>query len=227
LLAKHHSASLKQVRFSLGALASIPLAMSMVTAPAQATEPAQAGGATTTITMNFVGNGCVGCEITPQSLLLSEPNSAYDPDGKAVPYVVGRDNTVTFDVPTEATRGMSFVINDPSKADPDYLADFVTLIAMQYKGVEPGKRVSSKRAKRGKSASPCWSGTNASDVRMKVKVRNRKVEGLPVNGASGTKKIDLPLAWVVPTKKAFGGFSRTDRGLIGAQDVYPCGPRSD
>jgi hypothetical protein len=62
---------------------------------------------------------------------------------------------------------------------------------------------------------------------MKVKVRNRKVEGLPVNGASGTKKIDLPLAWVVPTKEAFGGFSRTDRGLIGAQDVYPCGPRSD
>lgn len=196
---------------------AVAVAMSGLSTNAQAAE-------TTTITMTFVGDGCVGCEITPQSLIGTQPDSLYTLGDGADPYVVGQDNTVTFEVPTSATKGMSFVISDPSKADPTHSANFETLIAMQYKGAKPGKRVSTKKAKRGKSASPCWSGTNAEDVTMKVKVRNRKVLGLPAYGYKGMKKVDIPLAWVIPTRKAFGGFTPSAKGVVGAQDIFPCGP---
>lgn len=177
----------------------------------------------TTITLTFVGDGCVGCKVTPQSLIATEPSSLYTAFDDGAPYVVGGDNTVTFEVPTPATRGMTFIIDDPSKADSTHSANFETLIAMQYKGTSPGKRTSTKKAKRGKSASPCWSGTTSSDANLTVKVSSRKVQGTPHYGFTGKKKVEIPLAWVVPAQKVVGGFTPTEGGVVGAQDIFPCG----
>ena len=185
---------------------------------------------TTTIVMTFTGNGCVGCIITPQQLLngadLSDPDSAWpnDTDPGNGPFTVGADNTVTFEVPTSRTKGMSFVIDDPSKEEPRHFVDFHTVIVFQYYGYEPGEWVTVRQARTSKKASPCWSGTEDANVAFTVNVRNQTVDGLPTNGAKKIKKVNIPLAWVSPTQEAYFGFSRSPGGVVGEQDIYPCGP---
>ena len=55
------------------------------------------------------------------------------------------------------------------------------------------------------------------------KVNVRAVKALR---AMDDSRVRVPLAWVAPTEAAFGGFTSTDRGVVAAQDVYPCGGTS-
>ena len=185
---------------------------------------------TTTVTMTFTGNGCVGCVISPQAVLegasLTDPDSVYPnaSTNESANYRVGADNKITFQVPTSRTKGMSFVIDNPAYDDPKHITDFQTLIAVQYAGYSPGDWVNVGQAKRSKGASPCWSGTTEGEVALTVNVRKQTADGLPVDGAKKIKKVDIPLAWVVPTHQAYDGFTGGAGGVVGAQDIYPCGP---
>lgn len=94
------------------------------------------------------------------------------------------------------------------------------VIVIQYRGATPGKRVTRAEALRAKSASPCWSGTDQPGVQLRVRVSLMKTAGFPSGRAT------VPVAWVVPTQEAFGGFGRLYSGVLAGQDIWPCGPRS-
>ena len=171
----------------------------------------------TLVTLNFTGNGCVGCFVRPQQYIPARNNNgqeiSWDGQGRKV-----RGDSITFRVPTENTRGMSFAIANPAYDDGFYDAEPV--IVFQYKGYEPGTRVERSQAIKASSASPCWAGTTDDKVSLDVNVRKVRVEGV------SDTRVRLPLAWVAPTEAAFGGFMNTDRGVIAANGDPGCGGTS-
>lgn len=207
--------------------AAVMVAVGLAAAPAIADSPPQpdpvpiSAVTQTRVTLTFTGNGCKGCVITPQQLILASDKGgqevSWNDDFSTKRKV--RGDSVTFVVPTENTRGMSFTINQPA-FDSDGFYDAGPLIVFQYKGYEPGEWVERAQAVKASSGSPCWAGTNEASVSLSVNVRKVRVEGV------SDTRVRQPLAWVAPTKQAFGGFTKTDRGIVAAQDVYPCGGTS-
>ena len=180
----------------------------------------------TLVTLNFTGNGCVGCFVRPQQYIPARNNNgqeiSWDGQGRKV-----RGDSITFRVPTENTRGMSFAIANPAYDDGFYDAEPV--IVFQYKGYEPGTRVERSQAIKASSASPCWAGTTDDKVSLDVNVRKVRVEGIKMvdnQPTGGPTPVRVTLAWVAPTEEVFGGFTKTDRGVVAVQDTYPCGKKS-
>ena len=171
----------------------------------------------TLVTLNFTGNGCVGCLVSPQQYIPARNNNGQEIDWEGQERKV-RGDSITFRVPTENTRGMSFEISNPAYDDGFY--DATPLIVFQYKGYEPGEWVERAQAVKASSGSPCWAGTTEASVSLSVNVRAVKLR------AMDDSRVRVPLAWVAPTEAAFGGFTSTDRGVVAAQDVYPCGGTS-
>jgi hypothetical protein len=166
--------------------------------------------ATTTVTLTFVGQSCEGCVVTPQAFVPGKKGS-YAAKSRAV-----KDGRVTFEVPTNRTRGMSFTINTPRPAAIDALP----IIVMQYQGADPGTRVTRAQVLRATSASPCWAGTDQAEVELQVRVTT------VVRKADLFGRTRVPIAWVVPTQEAFGGFGSLVKGVLAEQDTWPCGPRA-
>lgn len=177
----------------------------------------------TQVTVNFTGNGCDGCIITPTQFVPASDNAGQEASWNndfSIKRKV-RGDSVTFTVPTESTRGMSFMVQAPA-AKSGAFYDAVPLIVFQYAGFTPGEWVERAQVVKASHGSPCWSGTTDSAVNLTVNVRSVKRTGLN-DAPGGSTTVRVPLAWVVPTEQAFGGFTKTDRGIIAAQDVFTCG----
>jgi hypothetical protein len=201
------------------------VAVGLAAAPAIADSPPQPDPVPiSAVTQTRVTKGCV---ITPQQLILASDNGgqevSWNDDFSTKRKV--RGDSVTFVVPTENTRGMSFMIQPPEEGSgPGINANPV--IVFQYAGYEPGEWVERSQAVKASSGSPCWAGTTDDKVSLDVNVRKVRVEGIKMVGdqpTGGPTPVRVPLAWVAPTEAAFGGFTSTDRGVVAAQDVYPCG----
>jgi len=97
--------------------------------------PATADSTHTLVTLNFTGNGCDGCVITPRQLIYAWDNGgqelSWDGQSRKV-----RGDSVTFRVPTESTRGMYFYIDEPA-FDSDGFYDAAPMVVFQY-GVPAG-----------------------------------------------------------------------------------------
>ncbi len=192
--------------------------------------PATADSTHTLVTLNFTGNGCDGCVITPRQLIYASDNGGQDVswnDDFSTKRKV-RGDSVTFRVPTENTRGMYFYIDEPA-FDSDGFYDAAPIVVFQYAGYKPGEWVERSQAVKASSASPCWAGTTDDKVSLDVNVRKVRVEGIKTIGNKLTGKptqMRLPLAWVAPTEQAFGGFMNTDRGVIAANGDPGCGGTS-
>ncbi len=187
------------------------MCVALVSSTGLAMTSSAAASPSTTVTLTFVGQSCEGCVVTPQAFVVGATGS-YSAKSRKV-----RDGRVSFVVPTEQTRGMSFTINTARPAAINALP----VIVMQYRGAAPGTRVTRAQAVRAKSASPCWSGTDQAEVEFQVRVSSVMTAGFP----SGRAKV--PVAWVVPTQEAFGGFGRQFKGVLAGQDTWPCGPRAN
>lgn len=207
--------------------AALMVAVGLAAAPAIADSPPQpdpvpiSAVTQTRVTLTFTGNGCKGCVITPQQLILASDNGgqevSWNDDFSTKRKV--RGDSVTFVVPTENTRGMSFMIQPPEEGSgPGINAN--PLIVFQYKGFGPGEWVERSQAVKASSGSPCWAGTTEASVSLSVNVRAVKLR------AMDDSRVRVPIAWVAPTEAAFGGVTTTDRGIVAAQDVYPCGGTS-
>ena len=207
----------------IAVLATVGLAA----APARADSPPQPGPVPisavtqTLVTLNFTGNGCEGCVITPRQLIYASDNGGQDVswnDDFSTQRKV-RGDSVTLRVPTESTRGMYFYIEAPeSKSGASYGA--TPMVVFQYAGYSPGEWVERAQAVKASSASPCWSGTTEASASLTVNVRAVKRQAL------GPGTVRVPLAWVAPTEQAFGGFMNTDRGIVAANGDPGCGGTS-
>ena len=212
----------------IAVLATVGLAA----APAVADSPPQPGPAPisaatqTLVTLNFTGNGCEGCVITPRQLIYASDNGGQDVswnDDFSTQRRV-RGDSVTFLVPTESTRGMMIWIHAPESKSGGWL-DANPLVVFQYAGYSPGEWVERAQAVKASSASPCWSGTTEASVSLTVNVRAVKLQALS-RTQGGSTTVRVPLAWVAPTEEAFGGFWNTDRGVLAANGDPGCGGTS-
>ena len=140
--------------------AALMVAVGLAAAPAIADSPPQPGPVPisavtqTRVTLTFTGNGCKGCVITPQQLILASDNGgqevSWNDDFSTKRKV--RGDSVTFVVPTENTRGMSFMIQAPEEGSgPGINANPV--IVFQYAGYSPGEWVERAQAVKASSAS--------------------------------------------------------------------------
>ena len=209
----------------IAVLATVGLAA----APALAHPPPQPGpvpisaATQTLVTLNFTGNGCEGCVITPRQLIYASDNGGQEVSWNGKSRKV-RGDSVTFLVPTESTRGMYFFIDAPeSKSGAFY--DAAPMVVFQYAGYSPGEWVERAQAVKASSGSPCWSGTTEASVSFTVNVRAVKRQGL-TDTPGGSTTVRVPLAWVAPTEQAFGSFMNTDRGIVAANGDPGCGDTS-
>ncbi len=209
----------------IAVLATVGLA----TAPARADSPPQPGpvpisaATQTLVTLNFTGNGCEGCVITPVQLIYASDNGGQDVswnDDFSTKRKV-RGDSVTLRVPTESTRGMYFYIDPPDSKSLDLL-NANPMVVFQYAGYSPGEWVERAQAVKASSASPCWSGTTEASVSLSVNVRAVRLQLR--NDTPATYRV--PIAWVAPTEQAFGGFMGASRGLIAANGDPGCGGTS-
>lgn len=177
------------------------LAAAVVASPALAGDQASR---TTTITMRVTG--CDGCIITPTQGLRLSKNDATTWIGTPVTVRGGRAVMV---VPTRRTAGMSFTID---LAKPVQIGA-MPVITTQYTGAAPGSVVTPAQARAATDASACWSGTSSSVVRLDVRVGRVVMDRFP-----GPGRVRVPLAWVVPTLDAPGGFDEAFKGVLGTQE---------
>ena len=212
----------------IAVLATVGLAA----APAVAHPPPQPGPAPisaatqTLVTLNFSGNGCEGCVITPRQLIYASDNGGQDVswnDDFSTQRKV-RGDSVTFLVPMESTRGMYFYIDAPESQSGGWL-DASPMLVFQYAGYSPGEWVERAQAVKASSASPCWSGTTEASVSLTVNVRAVQLQGSS-RTQGGSTTVRVPLAWVAPTEQAFAGFMGASRGLIAANGDPGCGGTS-
>ena len=200
------------------------VAVGLAAAPAVADSPPQPGPVPisavtqTRVTLNFTGNGCEGCVISPGQLIYASDNGGQEASWSGKDQKV-RGDSVTFLVPTESTRGLMIYINEPA-FDSDGFYDAAPMVVFQYAGYQPGEWVERSQAVKASSASPCWAGTTDDKVSLDVNVRKVRVEGV------SDTRVRVPLAWVAPTEAAFGGFMNTDRGVVAANGDPGCGGTS-
>lgn len=163
----------------------------------------------TTLTLRV--SGCDGCTISAWTPTVSSTGG---------PTVTARvkDGVATMQIPTAQTTGTSFQI-DPVK-DPDM--DAVTLIVFQYRGVEPGVRVTKAQAKTYRRGSACWAGTTGTTAQLRVRVRRVWGPAFAPSAANPAKRTLQPLAWVVPTEQSAAPYWPLFKGALQVQDNPTC-----
>lgn len=175
----------------------------------------QAAVAKTTVTMRIPS--CNGCFVYPYNLRPDADGKTYS--GHAHQVI---DGAVTIVVPTRRTDGMVFTI----EADWQDEADVNPVIAFQYEGFAPGSTVTRPQARRALRASPCWAGTAASAVVFDVAVRKVWVDGYALGNDDEyhDQRVQMPMAWVLPTQESRGPFLDTVNGIADLSGQPLCTP---
>ena len=169
---------------------------------------ASAADPLTTITLKVTG--CEGCTFQGQ-------NGTDDANPYNGPKATVAGGVAVMQVPTAQTVGLVLTL-DPSWTSE---SNAEPLVVFQYKGAEPGARVTKAQAKRYAKASPCWVGTSAPTAKIRIMVR--RVWAPAFNpGVADPGRTRLPLAWVVPTVAAPTPFWPTYKGALATQNTVSC-----
>ena len=193
--------------------------------------------ATTTVTLNFTSvdgttgtpQSCEGCLVQPAT---SVTTGLTEQKPKRV-----KNGQVTFTLPTKMTRGLTFAIRTTGSGinrvinGEEVDIDAVPYIVVRYQGASVDTQLSASDVTKPQSASPCWAGTNKSEANLNVVVNMIEGTGIAATKKAGEYKsvegVKIPVAWLVPTAKNFGGMSAVNRfdktGLYAAQDNPLCG----
>ena len=163
----------------------------------------------TTVTITVVG--CEGCTISSWLPVVTA-------DGGPSDTAKVRNGVATLQIPTANTQGTSFQI-DPVK---DPYMDAVTLIVFQYKGAQPGERITKAQAMTFRRGSACWAGTSEATAQFRVRVRSVWGPAFDPMAKNPPKRALQPLAWVVPTQQSAAPFWPLFKGALQAQDTPVC-----
>jgi hypothetical protein len=190
---------------------ALPIVLALLLAPLSASPSAaqrnDRGAAAPTVRITINVGGCEGCIFTAASLWLS-PSGEYR-SWRANPRRV-RDGQLSVSVPQARTRGLHFQVRDPSEIPTDYM----TYVAMRYRGLEVGKPVTNAQAAEARRAFGCWKGTTRESATLAVRVTRFPYR----NMAGDSGKAIRP--FMKSGKKTTGTSSKTFRGALGAQDSY-------
>ena len=185
--------------------------------------PAATGGAATgavsderaaaaRTTLTFTVDDCEGCEIQLTSALgtIAEANvgevDIWNSRARTV-----EDGSVTFDIPTERTWGMSVAVRAPWEGYTGYR----TTVAWRYNGNLQGDTVTVEQAVTKKRASACWEGVRSREVTVPLVVEKVRVRGQK-------KMVDGSIAFVPTTQSWLRPMREVWDGVLGSQDVNIC-----
>jgi hypothetical protein len=163
----------------------------------------------TTLTLKVTG--CDGCTISAWTPTLSSEG------GPTVKAKV-KDGIATLQIPTAQTTGTSFQL-DPVQ---DPLMNAVTLIVFQYKGAQPGARITKAQAKTYRRGSACWTGTSEATAELRVRVRRVWGPAFDPLVTNPPKRSLQPLAWVVPTQQSAAPYWPLFKGALQTQNNPIC-----
>jgi hypothetical protein len=178
-------------------------------APAAPTEARQAAPRTA---LTFTVDGCEGCEIQLTSAL----GTYAEADAGQVDIWSSRtrtvhDGSVTFDILTKHTWGMSVAIKAPWEGFTGYR----TTLAWRYNGKYVGDPVTLAEAVTKKKASACFEGVRSREVTMPIVVEKVRVRGVHKKVAGSIAFVPVTQSWLKPMREVFDG-------VLGSQDVNIC-----
>ncbi|NPD06639.1 hypothetical protein HN031_18340 [Nocardioides sp. zg-1308] len=190
------------------ALLATTLPTAATAGPAESARSDQRAAAART-QLTFTVDDCEGCEIQ-----LSNARSTLDAD---VVHVWSsrtrtvRDGSVTFDIPTKRTWGMSVAVKAPWEGFTGYR----TTVAFRYDGERVGDAVTLEEAVKKRRASACWEGVRRPDVTVPLVVEEVEVDG-------ARKRVPGSIAFVPTTESWIGEMREVVDGVLGSQDVNIC-----
>lgn len=186
----------------IGALVLVMTSMSgsvpALASPAPAARSAAAIELDTDLTL-LVGK-CEGCVVTLES------DGGVDPAFSSLPATV-TDGTVTINLPSARTAGMSVRIDPPwvTVPGPD------TFVAWRYNGADIGDSMGFRQARSKRRASGCWAGTVNEAVTLTVKVRQVSQRGRLT-----------AIAWAPVTESFLPPMQRIRRGVLAGDSAPTC-----
>ena len=185
--------------------------------------PAATGGAATAAAnteraaaprtqLTFSVDGCEGCEIQLTSALgtIAEANAGKVDIWNSKTRTV-EDGSVSFDIATRRTWGMSVAVRAPWEGHTGYR----TTVAWRYNGNLQGDTVTLEQALTKTKASACWEGVRSREVTVPLVVEKVRVDGVQ-------KKVNGSIAFVPTTQSWLHPMREAQGGVLGSQDVNIC-----
>lgn len=162
--------------------------------------------------LTFTVDGCEGCEIQLTSALgtIAEANAGEVDIWSSRTRTV-EDGSVTFDIPTRRTWGMSVAVHAPWEGFTGYR----TTVAWRYNGNLQGDTVTLEQAVTRTRAAACWEGVRSREVTVPLVVAKVRVDGVK-------KKVDGSIAFVPVTQSWLHPMREAWDGVLGSQDVNIC-----
>lgn len=185
--------------------------------------PAAAGSATAGVAsdersaaqrteITFTVDDCEGCEIQLTSALgtIAEANAGEVDIWSSRTRTV-HDGSVTFDIPTRRTWGMSVAVRAPWEGFTGYR----TTVAWRYDGNLQGDTVTQEQAVTKKRAAACWEGVRTREVTVPLVVEKVRVDGVK-------REVNGSIAFVPVTQSWLRPMREVTEGVLGSQDVNIC-----
>lgn len=119
--------------------------------------------------------------------------------------------TVSFTVPTRRTHGATV-----SVAPRWQTLNALPLVAFRYANTSIGQQISNAVARDKKRGSPCWAGTDARSISMRINVVK-----YPQRTISGEPGYAIRV-WSRTTRQATPPYLRTHKGTVATQEVVTC-----
>ena len=162
--------------------------------------------------LTFTVDDCEGCEIQLTSALgtIAQANAGEVDIWSSKTRTV-EDGSVTFDIPTKRTWGMSVSVRAPWEGYTGYR----TTVAWRYNGNLQGDTVTLEQAVTKKKASACWEGVRSREVSVPLVVEKVRVDGVK-------KEVNGSIAFVPTTSSWLRPMREVLNGVLGSQDVDIC-----
>ena len=191
-------------------LAAAVLTAALVpTGAATATSADRPGSGAKRTTLTFTVADCEGCEVQLVNALQTRYTDVRVWSSRAKEV---SDGTVSFNLPTKNTRGMSATVRAPWEGQTGY----VTTVAWRYNGKAVGDAVTLEEAVTKRRASACWDGTRRRDVTVPLVVEQVEVDGVRDRVPGSIAFVPTTASWQEPMREVVGG-------VLGSQDVTICG----
>jgi hypothetical protein len=168
--------------------------------------------AATRTQLTFTVDDCEGCEIQLTSALgtIAEANAGEVDIWNSKTRTV-KDGSVTFDIPTKRTWGLSVVVHAPWEGYTGYR----TTVAWRYNGNLQGDTVTLAQAVTKKKASACWEGVRRRNVTVPLVVEEVEVRGQEERVPGSIAFVPITQSWLHPMREV-------QDGVLGSQDVNIC-----
>jgi hypothetical protein len=162
--------------------------------------------------LTFTVDDCEGCEIQLTSALgtIAEANAGEVDFWNSRTRTV-QGGSVTFDIPTRRTWGMSVAVRAPWEGFTGYR----TTVAWRYNGNLQGDTVTLEEAVTKKRASACWEGVRSREVTLPLVVEKVRVDGVKKRVNGSIAFVPVTQSWLHPMREVWDG-------VLGSQDVNIC-----